>query len=364
MTKLAIVTDTHFGVRNDHEVWAAYQSRFWHEIFWPTIDERGITRVIHAGDVMDRRKYVSYKTSKNFRRDFIDPAIARNVEHDIIVGNHDTTYKNTNEVNSMVELVDAMAKIAGDGNFDDIRVHWEPTEIEIDGTPIVLLPWICQDNFDRTMALLKKTTAQIVIGHLELAGFEMYKGRVQEEGMDATVFSRFDIVMSGHYHHKSSRGNINYLGSPFQMTWNDWGDDRGFHIFDTDTQELEYIRNPLTLFEKIRYNDADMSEEEILGIDFQSYKDKVVKLIITEKTNTLLYDRMTDKLEQAGVYHWTPVDDYLNLAIENGVDVHDGAEDTETMLKKYIDALPKTNVSKSLVHRFVKKLHDEAAELL
>ena len=62
-------------------------------------------------------------------------------------------------------------------------------------------------------------------------------------------------MFSGHFHHKSDDGQIYYLGPPYQIYWNDFDDPKGFHIFDTDTRELERIVNPYTLFSKIFYDD-------------------------------------------------------------------------------------------------------------
>ena len=70
------------------------------------------------------------------------------------------------------------------------------------------------------------------------------------------LFRRFDIVMSGHFHHKSDDGQIYYLGTPYEIYWNDYEDPRGFHIFDTETRELERIVNPYRIFEKVYYDDT------------------------------------------------------------------------------------------------------------
>ena len=74
------------------------------------------------------------------------------------------------------------------------------------------------------MTALSTSKCPIVLGHLEIRGFEMYRGMLENHGMDANVFDRFDTVCSGHFHHKSSRGGIHYLGSPLQFTWSDYGD--------------------------------------------------------------------------------------------------------------------------------------------
>ena len=68
--KLAIITDTHFGARNDNQNFSDYFYKFYDNVFFPTLVEKDIKTVIHMGDVMDRRKYVSYKTATDFRQKF------------------------------------------------------------------------------------------------------------------------------------------------------------------------------------------------------------------------------------------------------------------------------------------------------
>ena len=108
-------------------------------------------------------------------------------------------------------------------------------------------------DFRRTSAA--NAFAPIVLGHLELVGFEMFRGSVSTHGDSPDLFGRFDLVCSGHYHHKSDTGNIHYLGSHSQFTWSDYGDDRGFHILDTETKELEFVKNPYEMFAKVWYDD-------------------------------------------------------------------------------------------------------------
>ena len=93
------------------------------------------------------------------------------------------------------------------------------------------------------MKKIESTDAQVLMGHLEVKRFTMYKGFTNfDHGLDRKVFGKFDRAFSGHFHHKSTQDNITYLGSPhYQMTWSDYGDKRGFHIFDTETREIEFI---------------------------------------------------------------------------------------------------------------------------
>ena len=103
--KIALITDTHFGARNDSLAFNDHFYKFWEKTFFPYLDDNGIDTIIHLGDVFDRRKFISYKIAKDFRERFIKPIVHRNIKMHMIVGNHDTYYRNTNEINSLYELL-------------------------------------------------------------------------------------------------------------------------------------------------------------------------------------------------------------------------------------------------------------------
>ena len=99
--KVAIITDTHFGARNDSPAFSRYFKKFYEEIFFPSLEERGIRTVIHMGDVVDRRKFINWRTLYQMREVFFDACYGRYINLHIIIGNHDTFFKNTNVINSM-----------------------------------------------------------------------------------------------------------------------------------------------------------------------------------------------------------------------------------------------------------------------
>ena len=244
MTKIALVTDTHFGARSDSIPFDNFFRRFYEEIFFPEIDKRGIRTIVHLGDCFDRLKYINFNTLSSCRNYFFDEIKKRDIELHMIVGNHDTFFKNTNDVNSPRLLLK-------DYEFNVIDT---PSELVFDdGSKIFMMPWICTDNYNQSMEAIKTTDAQVLFGHFEIAGFQMYKGHENDEGFDPKIFEKFDTVCSGHFHHRSSNGNINYLGNPYELTWADFEDPRGFHIFDTSERSLDFIHNPFTIFSKIYY---------------------------------------------------------------------------------------------------------------
>jgi DNA repair exonuclease SbcCD nuclease subunit len=351
--KIALITDTHFGARNDSPAFASYFQQFYQQHFFPYLEEHGIDTVIHLGDIVDRRKYINFTTARHLEDTLIRPLYERGIKAHMLIGNHDTYYKNTNEINSMHELYHS-------SKYDNIKFYYSLPEVaEFDGCKILMTPWICSGNYQESMEIISTTKAEILFGHLEIKGFEMYKGAVNDHGFDRTVFDRFDIVCSGHFHHKSTAGNITYLGAPYEITWSDYNDPRGFHIFDTDTRTLEFIRNPISLFYKIHYDDTNKIMEQVVNVDFDQYHDKFVKVIVSEKNNPYWFDMFMDKLEKAGPCSVQVVEDHLHLDLESDDDIINEAEDTITILSKYISSLELTT-DRSLVENTIKDLYREA----
>lgn len=351
--KIALVADTHWGARNDNSIFANYFATFFTDQFFPYLKQHNITRIIHLGDVVDRRKYINYQTHHSMIEYFFKPIIDNNIQLDVIVGNHDTYFKNTNHINSMQQLFGSM-RIPNIRWYDN-----EPGEIEIDGCKIFLLPWICTNSADKFMDAVANTKAQVLMGHLELQGFELLRGSICDHGYDPILFNKFDIVCSGHFHHRSSSGNINYLGTPYELTWSDYNDPRGFHIFDTDTRQLEFIHNPLSMFNKIFYDDSNMTIENITNMDLAKYKNTFVKVIVKQKTNPYWFDLFIEQLEKHNPGNVQIVEDNLSLELELDDDIVNEAEDTLTILHKYIDALD-VGVDKEKLEKTITSLYQEA----
>jgi DNA repair exonuclease SbcCD nuclease subunit len=353
--RVALITDTHFGARGDSEILHKFFDRFYSEVFFPYLKENNIKEIIHLGDAFDRRKYINFVSLKRCKEYFYDPIIRDGITLHEIVGNHDTSFKNTNEVNSPDLILGEYAS--------NIKVYSEPTEITIDDRKIAIMPWICSDNHDKAMALIESSTASVLMGHLELDGFEMYRGAVHTGGMQVDLFSKFDTVMSGHFHHKSSRGNIHYLGCPYEMTWSDYGDQKGFHIFDTDTSELKFIPNPFVLFRKVFYNDSKWQDAAAFNdLDFSALSDIFVKVIVKTKNNPYWFDLFMNKIEKVNPASIQIVDDNLHLDSLDDKDILENIDDTLTILHNSINSI-QSEVDKTKLDNLFKILYYEASNL-
>ena len=324
--KILLLGDTHFGARNDSSIFHDHFEKFYTDFFFPYVKENQIDHIIQLGDVFDRRKYINFQSLHRAKKYFFEPLAETHLPVDFIVGNHDTFFRNTNEVNSLGLLLKEYK----------FNLWKEPTDINIGGLSILLVPWINDDNEKEALEAMKLTKSQIVMGHFEIQGFEMYRGAVNDVGLTSDVFDKFDAVYSGHFHHKSSRKNIHYVGTPYEMTWSDYGDPHGFHILDTNTREVTYVENPYNVFVKMWYDDNGKEMNECVEDDYSRLKNKMVKMIVTNKNNPYWFDMVIDRLEKAGVADLQVVDDHLNLNLEDDQDIVNEAEDTLTILDKFV----------------------------
>lgn len=353
--KVALITDTHSGVRNDSLPFLNNFKTSLDTVFFPYLKEHGIKRVIHLGDIADRRKYCNIHTAYRLRTDFLQPMMDMGIEWDLIAGNHDEYYKNTNEVNFLSEFID--------GKYPNCKVHLNATDIEIDGLPILLIPWICDSNYEDTVAKINQTKAQVAFGHLEIPGYEMFRGAISDHGMDRRLLDKFDIVCSGHYHHRSTDGTVTFIGAFGEFIWSDYADPRGFTIFDTDSREMEFIQNPNVMFHKVFYDDVNGDSSRLLDFNESDFRDKIVKIIVKQKTNPNLFDLFIAKMESCGAAEIQTVEDHLNLDQESEEHIVDEAEDTDVIIKQYIDSLKLTNINKPKLEGVIADLYKEAKEI-
>ena len=343
MTKIALITDSHYGARKGSQILHDYFERFYNETFFPELDKRGIDTVLHMGDVFDVRKGIDYWSLDWAKRVVFDPLRERNIDTRIIVGNHDIFYKSSLKINSPgLNLTE----------YSNVTTYADPQTINLKGQEIFLIPWVCEENAEQFIQERDNSKAKYAFGHLEIAGFYANATYLVQHGMDIANFSQFERVFSGHFHKKNSSGNVTYVGNPYQMYWNDEGDVRGFHIFDLETGELEFIPNPNNLFNKIYYKEGML-------IKPTKYRDTYIKLIVEEKSTPHKLSAFIDKLYKVGVHDIKVIENF-DLSVDDDVEIE--SEDTLTTLTKYVDAMD-DDINKESIIDIFKSLYVEAQEV-
>lgn len=354
MAKIAVLNDTHFGVKGGSDVLLQNQAEFFSKVFFPTVEEHSVKQILHLGDLYDSRKAIDVKTQYAARKMFLDPMRNRGMMMDIIPGNHDTYYKSTNSINSLKEML---------GYFlNNIHIIEEPETMVYGGMQIGLVPWINPENYDRCIEFIRsKCKASWLGGHFEIAGFDMMRGVKSSHGLESSLFDRYEKVLSGHFHTSSERGNIMYLGSQSEFTWADADDPKYFHLIDTQTREIERVRNPYTLYRKLYYDDS--SDDPVPSPGTGDIEGKYVKVFVTHKEDPKRFDSFIQSLYDQKVHDLKIVetfDEYLG----SSVDLTEGAEgvqveDTSSLIDSYVESLD-TDLQKDRLKNIMRSVYVEA----
>lgn len=257
--KIALITDLHFGVKKNNVFFLENMLKFYNNEFIPYLREHKIKEIFVLGDVFESREHINVRTMNEVYALFNN--IGKEFNVTMILGNHDTYYKNNTEVNSLKVLFD---------KIDNTKVLEEITRINLGNRDIVLVPWQTDDSF-----LQSNTKADICFGHFDIRDFNFNKLSISKEGFPSSFFyENFKITISGHYHNRSIKtgGNseICYMGAPYHLTRSDIGTDRGFAILDLDTLKYEFINSVNTpKFVRIDYPCAypvDMIKNNLIDI--------------------------------------------------------------------------------------------------
>ena len=343
--KIALITDQHLDGRKGSLSFWNYFQRFYDEIFFPTLEKEGVSTIIDLGDTFDNRKSMDFNTFNRINENYFKRLTDYKVH--MILGNHCTYYKNTNQINSPELLLE---------QYNNIKIYVDPKEIKLGSKTFLMLPWINAGNKELSLNMISKSNADNVCGHLECDGFEVTPGMKFDGGFKVSDFKNFKRVWSGHFHHKSKHGNVQYLGNPYQMFWNDYKDTRGFHIYDTESDKLKFVRNPYEIFDKIFYDDtsADYNKQDV-----SSYKNKFIKIVVNEKRNYQMFETLVDRLYNVGVHDVKIMETLVDT--EDLDDVELNVKDTLTLLSEYIDEI-ELAVDKTELKKLMQSLYIESCE--
>jgi len=344
--KIALITDQHLDGRKGSVAFWNFWQKFYDEIFFPTLKKEGITTVIDLGDTFDSRKSMDYNTFNRITENYFKPLKDYTVH--MILGNHCTYYKNTNDINSPELLLE---------QYKNITIYSKPDEITLGSKKFLMMPWINSGNRDDSVEVMQNSTADIMCGHLECDGFEVTPGMKFDGGFKVSDFKNFKRVWSGHFHHRSKRGNVQYLGNPYQMYWNDYKDTRGFHIYDTETDRLRFVENPFEIFEKVYYNDIESDYNQHSVSD---YRDKFIKLIVEEKRDYQMFETLVDRLYNVGAHDVKIVETLVDA--DNIEDADLETKDTMTLLNEYIDEV-EIAVDKNSLKSLMRTLYIESCNV-
>ncbi len=362
---VAIIGDMHVGARGGNAHVREYIAQ-WCRYAFEDMSQRGIDTYIQLGDAFDIRRHLLGMDYEWIVNEFIPLHEKYGISGVYIDGNHDLPYKETNKTS----WVDLLARLcpAYITRISEPTAHFQfgATASEVG----CFLPWICEANLETSLKAIEASTAKYCFAHLELGGFEMYRGNVSEESrfnLNAGHFSKFDAAYTGHFHTKSESGVIKYVGTPYPLTWADYQDAeddlRGYHILAADGA-CDFVPNPehvKSFFKILTYNWAELNLDDKLALQYKSVseledtiglKGKIVKIVIADRGNAKHYKDFVDAVRQCKTIDVTYVDmtvgDVAGVSgLNEGEAVTDEMSDVEVVTD--IESILNSRVDKSTI---------------
>lgn len=338
MKKIALISDVHFGVNKNSEMFLKNSLNYFKNEFVPYLKENGITKIYVLGDLYENRTSINVRVNSEVYHLFTD--ILSDFEITITLGNHDLFYNNTTDVHSLKYL----------NNFKNIRIVDKPVVEDIYGTKVLLCPWITDYNDSKITKLFKNSEAEVLFGHFDIIGFSLNNFKINTDvGFSIKDFINFKKVFTGHYHKFSSKKiketEIVYLGSPYQTNRNDLNDDKGFIVLDMETIKYERILNKTSIkYIDIQYPNIPTEKEingniitlhinidkkDIVGDVIEKYIAKIEGMNPVDKVNINLNihnDEASTDILQKGI---TSVEDLMEMYVND----NDSITDKEEILK-------------------------------
>lgn len=370
-----MLNDIHFGVHNADEVFSNHQKLFFEEVFFPYCREHDIKNVFVLGDLYHNRTNLHVKSLYKSRKMFLEPLRDSGMHCEMILGNHDIFSNHISDISSVKEVL---------GYFSNtVKIYTKPVEMTYDGTKVLWIPWINKSNLSKTKQMINDTDAKVAFSHLELNGFEYYPGIVSKinplkEHVKTKDLEKFDAVYTGHYHHKSSKGNIHYLGSQTQMSWNDYGSAKFFHVWDSENpNELTEVRNPNELYSHYYYDDSKHSSfSEYLSEHEESFerifRNKFVKVYVVNRQTPAIFDQLIPLLNKESCAHDIKIvereftknndDNGLLESIEQPIK----AMSNQQLINTYVDEFytEKEDIEADLLKMMMNEIYSEAEEMM
>lgn len=286
--KIALISDIHFGCRNNSETYLEIIKKLLIETLFNIVKNDKINDVRILGDLFDCRNNINVRT--------LNVAIEvfkwyktnlPSVKFKIILGNHDIYYKNRIDVNSIECL----------GLIGNVEVIDKITFETINNKQVISYPWLIPGSNEHAHFIATANGTKkydLCLGHFEVRGFEISRGVYDTENLEISLFKNYDKVFTGHYHLRNTLQNVSYLGCPFQQTWGDYGDEKGITIYDIDEDTVEFkINNSSPEFLKIFVDDIQNKNIPLL----KKVKGNHVKFMIDKKVEESWIIKARAKLE-------------------------------------------------------------------
>ena len=239
--KIFVLGDLHLGVRNNSLEWSDIQSDFLINYFLKKVDEEGFDPerdiLVQVGDWNHVRESTNVRIYKLSLK--IAEALTKKFKRGVfvILGNHDVYYKDRTDTHSL-EGFDKM--------FKNFHIFEQPETLTVNSHRFLMMPWV--ENLEELKKKVSKYPADYVFCHADIKGFSLNKMQKLEHGLEGSDLKSFKRIYSGHIHIRQEKGNVLYVGTPYEMDRGDRGNTKGFYVLDASEKKLteKFIENKIS----------------------------------------------------------------------------------------------------------------------
>lgn len=334
VSDLFLISDIHFGVRNDNKMWTDIITDYFREFFIPLVENNKSdeTAVAILGDVFDNRTNLNINTM-NEACDIIEK-IASMVPVIILVGNHDMYKKRDTTLNSLRVF----------RGIKNVTIVDEETLYSFNGSDVLMIPYT--EDYVRCTKLIEESKADYVFLHTQIKNTKFNQFTRIGEGVDLTNFTG-TMCFSGHIHMRSESGKAIYLGSPYHLNRADIGNVKGIYRVDLKTKTHTFTENTVTpVYQKLLLSDVlKMSTEDVKNALRGNFTDILVR---EDDTDFEPYDFLEayKTTEYKGVEFIYVNDESEDNPYENiEVTIKDGGVSLDDVVREFIET---TDVSEDL----------------
>jgi DNA repair exonuclease SbcCD nuclease subunit len=342
------ITDTHLGVRNNSNEWIDSIREYFFDWFFPLVRENYQPGdvLFHLGDFFDSRQSINLKVL-NLGIDVAEEmsAIFKDGVY-IIVGNHDIWGKTNNEVNSLKSI----KWIPG------VNIIEEPQSISILDKSFLLMPWR-KDHEAESEFLESASSHDVLCCHADIRGLKFNKFTRVETGASVDEFEKFRRVYSGHIHYAQKAGNINMLGSPYEITRSDMDNKKGITLLNVSDLKETFFENDFSpKFKRFYFSDIlESTQEDLEPLFRNNFVDIMIDPVMSLKAPLNI---LTDILQSQRTLKFHPYDpNQANSLSQQIIDIEGRQFNVLDFIKEYIENLEHDRDTKDKMYQSLVKLH-------
>lgn len=310
--KILLLSDIHFGVKKNSEFFLNVIKEFFDNMVIPTIEKYNVEEVWILGDLFEDKFQIDVlieNTAINIMQKILSKF--KNLKIFILCGNHDIYYKNSLKISSLKSFEKINKRLTV---IKDVIEHEN-------GCKILAVPWLIHGSknwteFKRITSEYEESNIKkydLCFGHFEISGFEMRKGLLNEDGLTQSIFDAFQDVYSGHFHIRGKQKNIQYLGSPYEINWNDYGTEKGVTIYDTEKRKEIFIENDISPKHKTIKLSSILKDKSIID----DTDNNMIRFYIDETIDETKLNNIIESLNSKKIFNLQTIDERYDVDIDD-----------------------------------------------